>query len=263
MPFDAAGNYSIPAGSTATTGQTILASQHNTPIEDMASALSATLLRDGRAAATDDIPMGGHKITGLADGVADDDAATVSQLATAVDVGNSLNSAASKETPVDNDRMLISDSEDGYSIKKFTLGVLKTFLSNFFALRATTVTGGGVATGGGDLSANRTITVTEATQVQAQALADTATVITPRRFPDAFNAAVASDVGNTSLVDFPIGTYLLVNEPVPTARTAVGVIRLSLTSSSYTMSGAGTVLTGTWRNRGSVEGTAILFQRVS
>lgn len=47
MPTDAGGTYTLPSGSAATTGTTILASEHNTPLNDVASALTARLPVDG------------------------------------------------------------------------------------------------------------------------------------------------------------------------------------------------------------------------
>ena len=59
MPFDSNGNFSLPGGSIVTTGTTILASQHNTPLSDIAAnGLSQVLPKDGRAAMTGDLPMG-------------------------------------------------------------------------------------------------------------------------------------------------------------------------------------------------------------
>lgn len=52
MPSDANGIYTLPAGYLAVTGQTILASQHNPPLEDIADALSARLMKSGVAAMT-------------------------------------------------------------------------------------------------------------------------------------------------------------------------------------------------------------------
>lgn len=80
MPYDAQGNYSLPNGTTVSTGDKVLPSQHNPAFNDVASTLSAVLVRDGRAPMTGDLPMGDHKITGLADGVDDTDAATKSQV---------------------------------------------------------------------------------------------------------------------------------------------------------------------------------------
>ncbi len=50
MPRDSNGVYSLPAGYLAETGSTILASQHNPPLEDIAEALSGSLPRSGAAA---------------------------------------------------------------------------------------------------------------------------------------------------------------------------------------------------------------------
>lgn len=47
------------------------------------------------------------------------------------------------------------------------------------ALKATTITGGGIASGGGDLSANRTITVTAATGAEAVAGTNNTKAVTP------------------------------------------------------------------------------------
>lgn len=57
-PSDANGVYTLPNGSEAVTGETIQAATHNTPIEDLASAMSARLMRSGAAPMT-----GAFKIT--------------------------------------------------------------------------------------------------------------------------------------------------------------------------------------------------------
>lgn len=52
MPDDANGVYSLPGGYLAITGTTIQPSQHNPPLEDVATALSARLSRNGSAPMT-------------------------------------------------------------------------------------------------------------------------------------------------------------------------------------------------------------------
>ncbi len=47
MPRDDSGNYSLPSGSEAVTGTTIQASTHNTPLADIAQALTGSLARNG------------------------------------------------------------------------------------------------------------------------------------------------------------------------------------------------------------------------
>lgn len=52
MPSDGSGVFSLPAGYLAVTGQTILASQHNPPLEDISDALTVRLMRSGVAPMT-------------------------------------------------------------------------------------------------------------------------------------------------------------------------------------------------------------------
>lgn len=52
MPSDSNGVYSLPSGYLAVTGQTIEASQHNPPLEDLATAMSARLPKNGAAPMT-------------------------------------------------------------------------------------------------------------------------------------------------------------------------------------------------------------------
>lgn len=67
MPRNGSGVYSLPGGYLATTGQAATSAQHNTPLEDVATALTDSLPRAGTAAMTGALAMGANKITGLAD----------------------------------------------------------------------------------------------------------------------------------------------------------------------------------------------------
>jgi microcystin-dependent protein len=84
LPRDSNAIYSLPAGYLAVTGETVLASQHNAPLEDIAQALTGSLPRAGTGAMQADLPMGGFKIEGMADGSASDDGATVGQVTAAI-----------------------------------------------------------------------------------------------------------------------------------------------------------------------------------
>lgn len=87
MPYSSNGNYALPPGYKAETGQKVLPTQHNPPLEDIASALSSVLLRDGRSPMTGNLPMGGNKVTDMAVGKASTDAATVGQLSASAPIG--------------------------------------------------------------------------------------------------------------------------------------------------------------------------------
>ncbi|MDR7032440.1 tail fiber protein [Mesorhizobium sp. BE184] len=87
MPRDSNANYSLPPGYLAVTGQNILASQHNPPLEDIAQALTGSVPRNGSGAMLANLPMGDKRITGLADGTAATDAATKGQVDSAAPIG--------------------------------------------------------------------------------------------------------------------------------------------------------------------------------
>lgn len=84
MPRDGAGIYTLPPGYQAVTGQTILASQHNPPFEDVAAALTGSLPRNGSAGMLAALPMGGFTLTGLGPGVEVGDSVSKGQMDTAI-----------------------------------------------------------------------------------------------------------------------------------------------------------------------------------
>lgn len=76
MARNASGNYSLPAVYRATPGTTIRSDQHNTPLEDIAQALTDSLPRNGSAPMTGNLSMGGRRITGMGEPTEATDAAT-------------------------------------------------------------------------------------------------------------------------------------------------------------------------------------------
>lgn len=86
MPRSGDGTYTLPTGTTVSTGDTLLVSQHNPAFADVATALTGSLDRDGNGGMRADLGMGSHKITGMADGTDASDAATVGQLSSGAGV---------------------------------------------------------------------------------------------------------------------------------------------------------------------------------
>jgi hypothetical protein len=83
MSLDGNGTYSPPAPQFPAIPNTIIyASDFNTIILDIATALSTAIFRDGQAAFTANQSMGGNKLTNLANGTAAQDAVTVLQVFT-------------------------------------------------------------------------------------------------------------------------------------------------------------------------------------
>lgn len=81
MPFNGSGTYNPPSAPTfpAIPNTTIESTKYNNVVQDLATALSNCMTRDGQSPCTADIPLGGFKIENLGTGVLDTDAANVGQ----------------------------------------------------------------------------------------------------------------------------------------------------------------------------------------
>lgn len=84
MPRDGSGVYSLPTGYNAVSGEVIQPSQHNPPLEDLASAMSDSISRAGVTAVTANIPLAGFKLTGIGAATAAADAIQADQVAKGV-----------------------------------------------------------------------------------------------------------------------------------------------------------------------------------
>jgi hypothetical protein len=90
MSRNGSGTYTLPAGNPVVTGTTISSTWANNTLADIAATLTDSVAADGQTAMTGDLQMGNNRITGLADGIASTDAATVSQITDFVTVGTSI-----------------------------------------------------------------------------------------------------------------------------------------------------------------------------
>lgn len=69
MPWNGAGSYAAPAASfPESNGTTVDATRFNATINDIAAGVTASLAKNGENSATANLPMGGFKHTGVADG---------------------------------------------------------------------------------------------------------------------------------------------------------------------------------------------------
>lgn len=84
MARDGSGNYTLPVNSwnPATNGTPATAADWQSLINDVASAVSASVAKDGQTAMTGDLSLGGNKITNLDPGTATTDAVNKNQLNT-------------------------------------------------------------------------------------------------------------------------------------------------------------------------------------
>jgi hypothetical protein len=84
MSRNGSGTYSLPAGNPVVTGTTIASTWANNTLTDISTALTGSLASDGQTTATGNLKMGANRITGLADGLAPTDAASITQVTSAV-----------------------------------------------------------------------------------------------------------------------------------------------------------------------------------
>lgn len=95
MPYSGTGTYNLPSGNPVSTGTTISSTWANSTLSDVATALTNCVTRDGQSPATANLPMGSHKITGLAAGTQAGDAARYEQVTSSVAItGGSIDGVA-------------------------------------------------------------------------------------------------------------------------------------------------------------------------
>jgi hypothetical protein len=87
------GTYTLPAGNPVVTGTTITSTWANTTLSDIATALTGSVATDGTSGMTGILQMGNNKITGVADGTASSDVATVNQISNPTITGGTIDGA--------------------------------------------------------------------------------------------------------------------------------------------------------------------------
>lgn len=93
MSRNGSGTYVLPAGNPVVTGTVITSTWANTTMSDIATALTGSIASDGQTVVTGNLKLGNNRITGMADGTAPTDAATVAQTTNANIVSGAINGA--------------------------------------------------------------------------------------------------------------------------------------------------------------------------
>lgn len=122
----------------------------------------------------------------------------------AAGIATAQHAYTAKSVPVDADEVGYLNSATGFTGVKATWANVKAFLKTYLDTlynpllgytpppNSRSLTAGGLITGGGDLTANRTFTVTKSTNPQALAGVDDTTAMTPVRVKDATDQLKAS-----------------------------------------------------------------------
>lgn len=93
MARNGSGTYSLPAGNPVTGGTTISSTWANNTLSDIGTALTGSLAKDGQTVPTNNLPMGGFKLTGLAAGSANGESVRFEQLPTLASLGAAASGA--------------------------------------------------------------------------------------------------------------------------------------------------------------------------
>jgi len=97
MSRNGSGTYVLPTGNPVVTGTTITSNWANTTFSDVATALTGSVAADGQTPMTGPLQMTNNKITGVANGTASTDVATVGQISNPNITGGSIDG-----TPIGN-----------------------------------------------------------------------------------------------------------------------------------------------------------------
>jgi hypothetical protein len=97
MSRNGSGTYVLPVGNPVVTGTTITSNWANTTLSDIATALTGSVASDGQTPMVGPLAMGNNKITGVANGTASTDVATVGQISNPNITGGSIDG-----TPIGN-----------------------------------------------------------------------------------------------------------------------------------------------------------------
>lgn len=182
------------------------------------------------------------------------------------DLGITVHAASAKAAIVDADEIGFSDSAAAWVTKKLTWAnvksVLKAYFDTFYqpilgftaANAARNLTAAGLITGGGNLSADRTFTVTKSTNPQAVAGVDDTTAMTPARVNDAITSLTPAVVAQQAGVAKAWATWTIAAGVVTlrraynvssVVRTATGAFTVNFASpmTDAYFASAGTIIT--------------------
>lgn len=158
MPRQSNGTYQQPANTAAVSGQTISSTAFNTLETDIGNEITNSLDRGGRSAMTAALPMGGQKVTGMADPTVTTDAATKNYVDTSTSSFFSTGDVKlTIKTVADTGWVLISTNPGNGTIGSATSGssiranadtqnLFNLFFSNYSDANAPLLTSGGAAT---------------------------------------------------------------------------------------------------------------------
>lgn len=130
MSRNGSGTYTLPAGNPVTPGTTISSTWANTTLNNIAAALTDSLAADGQTTATGNLKMGSNRITGLANAIADTDAATLGQVTTAL--GDYIPTSDIGVTVEAYDATILKSADIGVTVEAYDANIAKLNVTEAF-----------------------------------------------------------------------------------------------------------------------------------
>lgn len=157
MPRDGNGNYNLPSGWPVASNTVAQSVTMNSATSDIASALTASMTRDGQGIPTADIPFGGYKVRKIADGVLGTDASSLQQ---AIGTCHWLTGVTGTDTITANSTIGITSISPGmtfaFNVAGNNTGTSPTL--NINGLGAIAITKNGASVAVGDLTGTVAVT---------------------------------------------------------------------------------------------------------
>lgn len=248
MARNGSGIYSLPAGNPVVTGTTISSTWANNTLSDIATALTASIAKDGQTTATANLPMGTFRHTNVGNGVARTDYAALGQVqnssATLIGTISGADTITGVMTPT------LTAYTTGQSFKFVSAGANTGAVTlNIDSLGAKSVTKlGATALAAGDIPSGSVVYVVyDGTQFQlvglvAQSLASGATATTQSQGDN------STKIATTAYADRAAVRSAI--QPLPTPTLATNA--MTIPSANYTLdfrnatlgTGGATTITG-------------------
>jgi len=235
------GTYTLPAGNPVVTGTTITSTWANTTFSDVATALTGSVATDGTSPMTGILQMGNNKITGVADGTASSDVATVNQISNPTITGGTIDGAP--------------------------IGAANPKNGAFLALTANSAAFSGVSTSATVTPSSDNSTKIATTAFVQSAISAISSGVTTFNTRSGNVTLISADVttalgytpynsgGATVITTSNIGTYA----PTLTGTGAIGTWGISISGNAATASTATSATTATNLSGGSVSATTGTF----
>lgn len=239
MAFNGSGSYSAPASSfPAVSGAVIDSTKYNTVVNDIASALSTCVTKDGQSTITSNQPMSGYKHTGVANAAARTDYAALGQVQDSTSTwGGTAAGTANAITFTLTPAIAAYAAGQSFTYKSGASANTTAMTANVNAVGAKAIQKNGAALASGDHPANSWFRITyDGAAFQLEQLAGTSADVTAA-------LALKANLASPTLTGTPLSTTAAVD--TNTTQVATTAFVLAQAGSATPLVDAATAVVGT------------------